>query len=658
MPNIPCIPPLLRRLAPTLGRMAATFLLSAAQLGQAYAPCALACVALAGPGSGGFLCLLGAAAGALVFFPFQPGLRFLAAAILIYAANTAFFDTRFYLHPRFRPLLCITATTLVQLVWLVERQLPQILLFLASLAAQWTACHLLAPLFGGKEHPHCRTLLGLCLCAALYGVRTSSGFSLGRALLSTVLLPCAAAAPAQGVLFGLLAGLTMDLIPERAHLQFTVLPACGCALAALTSRRWSAAALYCGGFAAAVLLFGLDRPLVLFWEAAVGAALHLLLHRSPHEAAAETEALPPSPLQAQLDKSAAAFRDLYDSFFRGTEPAPPENPAVLFDRTAQQVCRKCVLRQTCWHQDYNTTYNAFNDACPHLMRRGQALAQDFPLHFTSRCVRIQEFLAVLNSELHTFLLRRQHHRQLEDLRRQAREQYAQLGELLSATAAVEAVAAAPMGYSVSPALRPREGCRVCGDQLAVFEVGDTLYLLLSDGMGSGEEAHREAAMTVRLLRQFLEAGIEPTPALRTLNDAMALRGQEGGGFTTIDLLALQRSSGSAVLYKYGAAPSYLKQGGSVSRFTAASLPAGLQSSGRSPACSRFALPGGSFFVMVSDGIADQNDDEWLQNLLAGWDGQEADALTQLILRESRSRRGLQDDCAVLSLYLGPGKSSI
>ena len=101
MPNIPRIPPLLRRLAPTLGRMAATFLLSAAQLGQAYAPCALACVALAGPGSGGFLCLLGAAAGALVFFPFQPGLRFLAAAILIYAANTAFFDTRFYLHPGF-----------------------------------------------------------------------------------------------------------------------------------------------------------------------------------------------------------------------------------------------------------------------------------------------------------------------------------------------------------------------------------------------------------------------------------------------------------------------------------------------------------------------------------------------------------------------------
>lgn len=158
-------------------------------------------------------------------------------------------------------------------------------------------------------------------------------------------------------------------------------------------------------------------------------------------------------------------------------------------------------------------------------------------------------------------------------------------------------------------------------------------------------------MTVRLLRQFLEAGISPAPALQTLNSAMALRGEEGGGFTTIDLLALQRSSGSATLYKYGAAPSYLKQSGSVTRFTSTGLPAGLQSTQQPPLASRFALPGGSFFVMVSDGIADEGDDEWLQNLLAGWRGGSAEELTRLIMEDSRSRKGLADDCAVLVLSL-------
>lgn len=39
--------------------------------------------------------------------------------------------------------------------------------------------------------------------------------------------------------------------------------------------------------------------------------------------------------------------------------------------------------------------------------------------------------------------------------------------------------------------------------------------------------------------------------------------------------------------------------------------------------------------MVSDGVADETDDEWLQNLMAGWSGQSAEALASLILSESR-----------------------
>ena len=162
-------------------------------------------------------------------------------------------------------------------------------------------------------------------------------------------------------------------------------------------------------------------------------------------------------------------------------------------------------------------------------------------------------------------------------------------------------------------------------------------------------------MTVRLLRQFLEAGIEPGPALKTLNTALSLRGESGGGFTTIDLLALQRASGQASLYKYGAAPSYLKRSGSVSRYTGQSLPAGLQAVREAPECTRLQLTAGSFFVMVSDGIADAGNDEWLQNLLAGWSGRDANALVSLILAESRGRKGLEDDCAVLVLHLSSGE---
>ena len=45
------------------------------------------------------------------------------------------------------------------------------------------------------------------------------------------------------------------------------------------------------------------------------------------------------------------------------------------------------------------------------------------------------------------------------------------------------------------------------------------------------------------------------------------------------------------------------------------------------------------------------------NLLAGWNGTDVHALTALILSESRSRRGLEDDCAVLAVQLPlPGEN--
>ena len=72
-----------------------------------------------------------------------------------------------------------------------------------------------------------------------------------------------------------------------------------------------------------------------------------------------------------------------------------------------------------------------------------------------------------------------------------------------------------------------------------------------------------------------------------------------------------------------------------------------------PAPIRFPLEPDSFLVLISDGVADPGDDEWLQNLLAGWQGEEPQRLVSLILSESRSHGGLRDDCSVLCLYLPP-----
>lgn len=339
---------------------------------------------------------------------------------------------------------------------------------------------------------------------------------------------------------------------------------------------------------------------------------------------------------------------MYDSFFTEVSPPRPENPAVLFDRAAEQICAGCLLQRDCWQAHYNDTYNVFNDACPRLLRRGSACAEDFPLHFASRCLHFPQLLEALNDQLHQFLLRRAHRLQLEEAYQMARQQYAQMSEVLSPGMPVSA----PPRFTcrTAIALRPKEGETLCGDQAASFEAGGAACLLLSDGMGSGEAAHREAAMTVRLLKQFLQAGVEPLPALKTLNTAMLLRCREGAGFTTIDLLRLDRSTGEAALYKYGAAPSYLKKLGRVTRYGGAALPAGLEGADRQPDVIRFVLPPDGWLVMVSDGVVGGDGDEWLQDLLAGWGGGTPDALARRILTMSAEHGGRSDDCAVLALH--------
>lgn len=406
-----------------------------------------------------------------------------------------------------------------------------------------------------------------------------------------------------------------------------------------------AAAAFCAAGVLAALLLGEVRPLAVLCQLLTAAGVWLLLPEK--EGMLLTAAGEVSPEAAA---PAAAFRAVYDSLEDHAPLLRPENPAVLFDRAAEQVCRDCPLRSDCWQTHYTDTYNAFNDACPALLRRGQALAEDFPPYFAARCVRFPKLLGVLDGQLHDFLQRRLHHGRLDAAYRLAREQYRQVAEVLSRTTPAERLRRAHLTCRTAALLRPKTGEKHCGDQCAVFDAGGLTCLVLSDGMGSGESAHCEAAMTIRLLRQFLQAGIEPLPALKTLNTAAMLRCQGGAGFTTIDLACLDRAEGVLTLYKYGAAPSYIKRQGAVARYRAQALPAGLESADGDVPPQRVAVSPGTWLVQVSDGVAGE-DDEWLQDLLAGWDGTSPRALAEELLRQSVQRTGGADDCAVLVLAI-------
>lgn len=654
-------------------RLFLTASLTASQTPGGYAPFALGAVAASGSGAEGTASLLGAIIGALIFLDFGTALPFLAVVLLILATATAFRDTVLSGRlARFLPLLSTGLFLSVAGIYVLQALDPVAQLAPCAAAAILVglATYFYQPLLlPGQEHltPESLFFLVASLLLALEDF-TLLDLSLGRCALCALIL---AAGYSQGAMVGAAAGLGIGLAADfcsgsGAALFTAVYGVSGLAAGSRGSRRRSSAVLWFLAAALVVLLpvrHELSQGLLM--EMGAGCGIFLLLPgrlfggkrvaRSTPTEGGSTSGM--ERMKAQLNRTASALRELYDSMTHSAPPSTDENPAIIFDRAAEKVCRGCALCDLCWQKEYTGTFNALNDATPFLLERGRAMGKDFPGYFADRCIHLTDFIGAVNGELSAFLLRRQYRRQLEETRRSARGQYAQLSELLTATAAGLGKGVPAAGEELATArigatLRPKKGEKACGDTLVSFrtETG-LLCLLLADGMGSGESARKESALACRLMRQFLEAGIEPEAALKTLNSAMALRGADTGSFTTIDLLTCREETGEAALYKYGAAPSYLKKGGVVRRITGGTLPAGLRGASALPDVTHVTLERGSFAVMISDGVADPGEDEWLQDLLAGWEGTDPQVLASLILQESIRREGLADDCGIQVLYL-------
>ena len=648
--------------------------LTASQTAGGYAPFALGLVAAAGPGLPGGMALAGTAAGAMLFLDFAQALPHMAIAILIVTAAISFRGSALLGTPRAGALTAAGLSLVVHGIYVAQSLAPLegIAPCVAASCLTGVSAWFFWPLLQLERGEEFRRGVLFLTAALLLGLQDLEllGLSLGRAALCTLLAYAAVdLGAAAGAALGLGLGLVTDLCAGSGGV-FTA----GFGLAGLVTGRWQGGrrASAAGAFLLAVLgaLLPVEDPFSqpLLVEAMLGMAVFLLLpgrlfggKRIKRPALSDNAQ--GGQLKERLTKAAGALRELYDSMGRTPPPSTEENPAVIFDRAAERVCRGCALCALCWQKEYTGTFNALNDATPYLLERGRALAKDFPRYFADRCIHLPDFLTAVNGELSAFLLRRQYRRQLEETRRSARGQYAQLSELLTATAAGlgEAVPVSGGGEApcrVGAALRPKEGESVCGDTLVSFQREDGVWcLLLADGMGSGEDARKESALTCRLLRQFLEAGIEPEAALKTLNSAMALRGAETGSFTTIDLCTFDPAAGEAAFYKYGAAPSYLKKGGSVRRVTGGSLPAGLRGTPAAPDVTTVHLEPGSFAVMISDGVADPGRDEWLLDLLAGWEGEDPQVLAGLILTESIRREHLADDCGIQVLYRPVGEKN-
>lgn len=149
----------------------------------------------------------------------------------------------------------------------------------------------------------------------------------------------------------------------------------------------------------------------------------------------------------------------------------------------------------------------------------------------------------------------------------------------------------------------KDNAQVSGDSFSVLELeGGGCVLALSDGMGSGISACKESEMVIELIEKFLETGFQKEMAIRMMNSAMVIQGEDGM-FSTVDMADIDLYTGKCDFYKIGAATTFIKRGEEVECISSATLPAGIFHQIEIEKSSR-QLQDGDFVILVTDGVLD------------------------------------------------------
>ena len=210
--------------------------------------------------------------------------------------------------------------------------------------------------------------------------------------------------------------------------------------------------------------------------------------------------------------------------------------------------------------------------------------------------------------------------------------------------------AEPLAVSVGIAAMKKRGEKVSGDKGTYFKTDEgVLCVILSDGMGTGDEAARDSGEVVAILEKFLRSGVDPAAAMKILNSVMLLKSQDSWGYATADLMCVDLFTGDTSFYKYGAAPSYVSSPRGVQRIKGETLAAGLDAGeGTAPDIVRMRLRPGCTALIASDGVIVDADDEWIKNLLSkGFEDMKA--LARSTLKEAERLYGANDDMTVVTV---------
>lgn len=203
----------------------------------------------------------------------------------------------------------------------------------------------------------------------------------------------------------------------------------------------------------------------------------------------------------------------------------------------------------------------------------------------------------------------------------------------------------PLSAKIGSYQLPQGQNKVCGDCCESFtDAEGALYVVLSDGMGTGSRARVDSAIACSVLSKLIKAGIPLPSALETVNTTLLVKSADES-FATMDICKINLDSGECAVYKAGAATTYIKSANKLIRASISSPPAG--SGGRmSVPAQRFKVSAGDVIIMATDGAV--IDEQWLSRELSR--DAEPKELSERIAKAARAaENGSRDDISVVAV---------
>jgi stage II sporulation protein E len=759
----------LPRIAEWCARFAIAFVLSGSQIFGSVSPFAVGIVAAAGSSAGGIASLLGAVLGYLLTGPIFWSIPYISVAVILCTVIIVFRDTQVFRSAWFMPVAAAVIMTCIGLVPILrtgwnwsDAALMATDTILAGGCAYFYRVAL-SPWSGrfnlehGAEIIHTVSVLILIstMLISLSQLEIFGIISVGRTLATLIIFLAAfKGGVGMGCATGISVGLAMDAAaggPAGAAPIFCMAYGIAGLISGIFSKqnRFVFALVYIlvDAVVAAVSIGNSGVPAILY-EVFIASVVFMVL---PNSFMARLSVLLPGTgsgyglikareyTKIRVEQTALAFRDLYETVRTVSGHDKNDNDvAAVFDRAADVVCLNCSKTSKCWHQEYQSTVDAMNNATPAMLRRGSLDAADLPEHFLKKCINISEFVEAVNAEVKSMMYRRQYKKRLRENQTAAFNQYADVASILTGIAeelgagmsfepelesrlrkylrslniqaetavfrdrsgrlhaeifgasfstlkkdpryldklsavfnvrlctadgSTEAVSgtadpdriylleAEPLAANVGISCRKKNERETSGDRGAYFKTDEgLLYVLLSDGMGSGDQAAKYSSDAVRILERFLRSGVAPETAVRMLNDLMLLKNEVDTGCATVDLLSINLFTGQTRMFKYGAAPSYLRNGSTVRRVKGRSMAAGLGIPPHdSPDVLKLDLKAGSLAVIVSDGVTGGQEDGWVCDMIAAFDGENPRELADKIIEKASDALGCEDDMTVIAI---------